>query len=76
MKEEDFHYICDEVNYLKEQITLIDNNYNDLNHSNDIIYNNVIYDVNERISNLEKKIDEIYSILFNAKRLNLSDLNN
>lgn len=75
MIEDDFYNLFKDVSDLKEQITIINtdsyNNSIGLHQCNDVTYN-----LDERLSNLEQKIDEIYSILFNAKRLNLSDLDN
>lgn len=75
MKEDIFLDLYENINDLKQEITYINTNSNnisiDLNHCTHATYN-----LDERISNLEQKVDEIYSILFNAKKLNLSDLDN
>lgn len=71
MNEDEFINIWADVSDLKQQITAISDNQIGM-----LQYNTVTYDLEERLSNLEKKINEIYSILFNAKRLNLSDLDN
>lgn len=75
MNEDIFLNLYEDVNDLKKEITFINTNSNnisiDLNRCTSITYN-----LDERLHNLEKKINEIYSILFNAKRLDLSDLDN
>lgn len=72
MNEDDICNIWADVSNIKRQITLIDNKSDNLTNFTSYSIN----DFDERISNLEKKVDEIYSILLNAKYLNLSNLDN
>jgi hypothetical protein len=75
MNEDDIYSVFEDVHDLKNQIRIINTNSYD-NSIGISQCNDVIYGVNERIDKLEKKIDSIYSFLFNAKRLDLSDLDN
>jgi uncharacterized protein YfkK (UPF0435 family) len=72
MNEDDVENLFVDVYDIKHKLTIMNDNSIGLSNS---MYT-VTYDLDTRISNLEKKINEIYSILFNAKRLDLSDLDN
>jgi hypothetical protein len=72
MNESDIKHLFADMHDVKQKLTVINDKSFEIN---DYTYVN-IQDLNERVGNLEKKIDEIYSILFNAKRLDLSDLDN
>lgn len=72
VKEDDFKNLFGDVCDIRHRLAVMNDNSNDLSYS---MYND-INEFDKRISNLEKKINEIYSILFNAKRMDLSDLDN
>jgi uncharacterized protein YfkK (UPF0435 family) len=72
MNESDFEHLFVDMYDVKQKLAVINDKSIEIN---DYTYVN-IQDLNERVGNLEKKIDEIYRILFNSKRLDLSDLDN